>query len=147
MDRELTGVRHSYFEEKKRAEAAEAKYREEHAIVDRVWKALGITSYEQTGGKEISELVTAAIRERDEALARVKELERQAIADFGQIQTALEERDEARKENAALREIVSKCASAVGAYAHPECSLDFMALVPDEVSRARASSNREGGEE
>ncbi|UGY11150.1 hypothetical protein [Phyllobacterium pellucidum] len=52
----------------KRAEAAEAKYREEYAIVDRVWKALGIESYEQAGGKEISELVADAIRERDEAL-------------------------------------------------------------------------------
>ena len=39
------------------AEIAEVKLREETRIVDRVWSALGISTYEQAGGKEISEIV------------------------------------------------------------------------------------------
>lgn len=33
------------------------RYEDECAIVDRVWKALGVESYEDAGGKEISQLV------------------------------------------------------------------------------------------
>jgi hypothetical protein len=38
-----------------------AAYREEHAIVDRVWKALGITDYAGAKGKAIDELVAEAV--------------------------------------------------------------------------------------
>lgn len=37
----------------------EAQLKEETAIVDRVWKALGISTYEQAGGKSIEEHVSA----------------------------------------------------------------------------------------
>lgn len=33
------------------------RYESEHATVSRIWKALGISTYEQAGGKEISEIV------------------------------------------------------------------------------------------
>lgn len=33
------------------------RYHEEFAVVDRVWRALGVTSYAQAGGKEIHEIV------------------------------------------------------------------------------------------
>lgn len=57
--------------EEAKAEIArlQAAYREEWRIVDRVWKALGITSYEQARGKEISELVAELREERDRARA------------------------------------------------------------------------------
>lgn len=35
-----------------------AQYEEEYATVDRVWKALGISNYEQANGKAIHELVS-----------------------------------------------------------------------------------------
>lgn len=34
------------------------RFKEEEAIVDRVWKSLGISTYEQAGGKAIDELVS-----------------------------------------------------------------------------------------
>ena len=51
------------------AEIAEVKLREETRIVDRIWGALGISTYEQAGGKEISEIVAdwKARAERAEA--------------------------------------------------------------------------------
>lgn len=40
-------------------QAQGARLRDEIGIVDRVWKALGITSYYEAGGKEISQIVAA----------------------------------------------------------------------------------------
>ncbi|MGN8022890.1 hypothetical protein ACTJJ7_19480 [Phyllobacterium sp. 22229] len=82
------------------------------------------------------------------------------VADF--IHSLAAERDEATNEdlwrfwntkarelaadNMALREIISKCASATGAFVSPECSIEFMSAVPNEISlalRARAAGRRE----
>lgn len=53
-------------------ERLQARYAEEYAIVDRVWKALAIETYEQAGGKEISQIVadTVARDQRREQLLR-----------------------------------------------------------------------------
>jgi len=64
----MTGA--EYDELEARAEAAD----EANAALARVWDALGITSYEQAGGKEISEIVAAIRAERDEARAIVVRL-------------------------------------------------------------------------
>lgn len=51
--------------ERDRADRAEERYQEEHAIVDRVWEALGIDTYEGAGGKAIDELV-AELKEKSQ---------------------------------------------------------------------------------
>lgn len=56
-------------------EAAEARAENEAAIVDRVWKALGISTYEQAGGKAIDELVVALRGE----VGRLRELRSVAL--------------------------------------------------------------------
>lgn len=48
-------------------DALQSKYDEEYKIVDRCWKALGITTYEQAGGKAIHEIIAAVLAERDAA--------------------------------------------------------------------------------
>jgi len=45
-----------------------------------------------------------------------------------------EERDRLKAENEALRQIVSECATALGACFSPECTLEFMAMLPDEIA-------------
>lgn len=57
--------------EKERDSLAE-KLREETAIVDRVWKALGISTYEQAKGKAIDEIVAAIIVEGAALSERLK---------------------------------------------------------------------------
>jgi len=52
---------------------AEASFAEEKAIVDRVWRALGITTYAQANGLAIDEHVTRIIAERDAAQAQLRE--------------------------------------------------------------------------
>ena len=47
-----------YEEVKRQRDAVEAGRDEEKRIVDRVWKALGIETYEQAGGKSIDEIVS-----------------------------------------------------------------------------------------
>lgn len=42
--------------------------------------------------------------------------------------------DRLEAENEALREIISECATACGAGCHQECSLEFMAMLPDEIA-------------
>lgn len=42
--------------------------------------------------------------------------------------------DRLKAENEALREIISECATACGAGCHQECSLEFMAMLPDEIA-------------
>lgn len=52
-----------------------------------------------------------------------------------------------QEEIAALREIISKCASAAGGFASPQCSIEFMSDVPKEISlalRVWAAGRREG---
>lgn len=44
------------------------------------------------------------------------------------------ERDRLKAENEALRKIISECATACGAGCHQECSLEFMAMLPDEIA-------------
>lgn len=46
-------------EQKAEIERLERRYLEEVAIVGRVWKALGISTYEQAGGKAIDEIVAS----------------------------------------------------------------------------------------
>lgn len=64
-----------------RCEKAEAELRDEIKIVDRVWSALCISTYEQAGGKEISEIVADWKERAETAEAEVKELtaERDAL--------------------------------------------------------------------
>lgn len=47
---------------------------------------------------------------------------------------ARKERDRLKAENEALRQIVSECATACGAGCSPECTLDFMSMLPDEIA-------------
>lgn len=42
--------------------------------------------------------------------------------------------DRLKAENEALRQIVSECATACGAGCSPECTLDFMSMLPDEIA-------------
>ena len=53
--------------------AAEARVREETAIVDRVWRALGISTYEEAKGKAIDELVADLQEQLREAEARLQQ--------------------------------------------------------------------------
>lgn len=46
----------------------------------------------------------------------------------------LEEVDRLKAENEALRKIISECATACGAGCHQECSLEFVAMLPDEIA-------------
>jgi hypothetical protein len=55
--------------------AIAAERDEEKAIVDRVWKALGVTTYADAKGKAIDELVSELKAERDALAGRVAELE------------------------------------------------------------------------
>lgn len=59
-------------------EAAEARADTERAIVDRVWKALGIATYEQAGGKAIDEHV-ADLRDEVERFREAAEAAREAL--------------------------------------------------------------------
>lgn len=45
-----------------------------------------------------------------------------------------EERDRLKAENEALRKIISECAKACGAGCAPECTLEFMSMLPGEIS-------------
>lgn len=47
---------------------------------------------------------------------------------------AAKERDRLRVENEALRKIISECATACGAGCAPECTLEFMSMLPGEIS-------------
>ncbi|MFW4675712.1 hypothetical protein ACOAPW_14530 [Pseudomonas aeruginosa] len=47
---------------------------------------------------------------------------------------AAKERDRLRAENEALRKIISECATACGAGCAPECTLEFMSMLPGEIS-------------
>lgn len=55
--------------------AAEARYQEEYKIVDRCWKALGITTYEGANGKAIQEIITEQRGRMEAAETKVRELE------------------------------------------------------------------------
>lgn len=59
------------------------RYNEEYLAVDRVWKALGITTYEEAHGKEISEHV-GDLRTRAEAAERERDALREALRRHGQ---------------------------------------------------------------
>ncbi|MGK7164914.1 hypothetical protein ACSOT0_20310 [Pseudomonas aeruginosa] len=45
-----------------------------------------------------------------------------------------EDRDRLKAENEALRKIISECATACGAGCAPECTLEFMSMLPGEIS-------------
>ncbi|WP_225006415.1 hypothetical protein [Pseudomonas aeruginosa] len=47
---------------------------------------------------------------------------------------AAKERDRLMVENEALRKIISECAKACGAGCAPECTLEFMSMLPGEIS-------------
>lgn len=42
--------------------------------------------------------------------------------------------DRLKAENEVLRKIISECATACGAGCHQECSIEFMAMLPDEIA-------------
>ncbi|MFW4716631.1 hypothetical protein ACOAQQ_03040 [Pseudomonas aeruginosa] len=44
------------------------------------------------------------------------------------------EKDQIKAENEALRKIISECATACGAGCAPECTLEFMSMLPGEIS-------------
>lgn len=73
------GERADYFEEvallRRAQEQAVIGWDEEKRIVDRVWKALGVSTYEQAGGKSIDEIVALL---RTVAKAFVIEMESRA---------------------------------------------------------------------
>ncbi|HHW2622902.1 TPA: ead/Ea22-like family protein [Pseudomonas aeruginosa] len=46
----------------------------------------------------------------------------------------LDEIDRLKAENEALRKIISECATACGAGCAPECTLEFMSMLPGEIS-------------
>jgi len=54
------------------------------------------------------------------------------------------------RERDALREILSGCAAAAGGYASPDCSIEFMSLIPDEFTlkcgREREAATAKGRE-
>ncbi|HBO2532581.1 TPA: hypothetical protein L4I00_002466 [Pseudomonas aeruginosa] len=52
----------------------------------------------------------------------------------GRTQRTEEERDRLKAENEALRKIISECATACGAGCAPECTLEFMSMLPGEIS-------------
>ncbi len=59
---------------KQQLAASEQRVKEEAAIVDRVWRALGITTYEQANGKSVDELVAnlkARVQALEEALMEI----------------------------------------------------------------------------
>ncbi|MDV7782009.1 ead/Ea22-like family protein [Pseudomonas aeruginosa] len=61
-----------------------------------------------------------------------------------------EERDQFKAENEALRKIISECATACGAGCAPECTLEFMSMLPGEISsvvsrRAAAETGKSMG--
>ncbi|EKQ6351802.1 TPA: hypothetical protein NII06_006387 [Pseudomonas aeruginosa] len=63
---------------------------------------------------------------------------------------AAKERDRLRAENEALRKIISECATACGAGCAPECTLEFMSMLPGEISsvvsrRAAAETGKSMG--
>jgi hypothetical protein len=45
-------------------------------------------------------------------------------------------------ENAKLRETLSACAKAAGASVFPDCTLEFMAFIPEEIRLAIAKTKR-----
>jgi hypothetical protein len=80
----------------------------------------------------------AAGQVHDNADARcVETLVEQLVA------TALSARD---AEIDRLREIISQCADAIGngAFVSPNCSLEFMSLLPGEIRRARTAGGQHG---
>ncbi len=50
------------------------------------------------------------------------------------LQSAEVDRDRLKAENEALRKIISECATACGAGCAPECTLEFMSMLPGEIS-------------
>ncbi|WP_218040109.1 ead/Ea22-like family protein, partial [Pseudomonas aeruginosa] len=57
-----------------------------------------------------------------------------AAANPNTILDLLDEIDRLKAENVALRKIISECATACGAGCAPECTLEFMSMLPGEIS-------------
>ncbi|HDQ4479369.1 TPA: ead/Ea22-like family protein [Pseudomonas aeruginosa] len=57
-----------------------------------------------------------------------------AAANPKAILALLDEIDRLKAENEALRKIISECAKACGAGCAPECTLEFMSMLPGEIS-------------
>lgn len=66
--------------------------------------------------------------------APVENLEYIAAANPKTILALLDEIDRLKAENEALRKIISECATACGAGCAPECTLEFMSMLPGEIS-------------
>ncbi len=64
-------------------------------------------------------------------IAQIEGLERLINGRWREIE---EDRDRLKAENEALRKIISECATACGAGCAPECTLEFMSMLPGEIS-------------
>lgn len=64
---EIRRLRTALAEVRQERDDWKGRYEDEYAIVDRVWKALGVTFYEQAGGKSIDELIADLQRALAEA--------------------------------------------------------------------------------
>jgi hypothetical protein len=106
--------------------------------------------------KTAEELIVMLLAERDEARANYAFMVARAAdgangnpplsgyREMGErVAKARQDRDNALAEAATLRKIISDAAREVGAQVSPECSLDFMALLPREI--ALAIRRAEGG--
>jgi hypothetical protein len=81
-------------------EALRQQLESETAIVDRVWKALGVTTYKQANGKSIDELVTQ-LRQRAE------ELDKQCQGYYGEASEGWTKFREAERQ---VADLTAKCA-------------------------------------
>lgn len=83
--------------------------------------------------RRLAEEVIRIERNEDEPISAAWELFDSA-ANPKTILALLDEIDRLRVENEALRKIISECATACGAGCAPECTLEFMSMLPGEIS-------------
>ncbi|MGU2053225.1 hypothetical protein ACSETX_25615 [Pseudomonas aeruginosa] len=85
---------------------------------------------------EVEQLLERYIKrfpgEHKAAMSRYFEAVHQELAPLARKLEA--ERDRLKAENEALRKIISECATACGAGCAPECTLEFMSMLPGEIS-------------
>ncbi len=83
--------------------------------------------------RRLAEEVIRIERNEDEPISAAWELFDSA-ASPKTILALLDEIDRLKAENEALRKIISECATACGAGCAPECTLEFMSMLPGEIS-------------
>ena len=92
-------------------ELSMATIADERAIVDRIWATLGIVSYEEAGGKEISDIVAHWMVRAEAAEAQLTALRSLVTEAASAIQTVLVARD--KLAFASARETLSRLNEAV----------------------------------